>query len=58
MEEWEDMRKELFTMNANNALQLYQYIFNEPYAHLDINTKKSEYFKNFNKLEIEENNNK
>ena len=39
-------------MNADDGLTLEDYIFNESYNHLDINTVTDELFKNFNVLEI------
>ena len=39
-------------MKQDDSLTLFNYVFNEPYAHLDIDTVINAYYKNFNKLEI------
>ena len=52
-EEWNTIAKELLNLNQDDGLILYNYVFNEPYSHLDIDTLTNELFKNFNKLEIE-----
>jgi hypothetical protein len=43
---------ELLNMNKEDALKLYNYVFAEPYAHLDIDTVDNKIYKNFNLLEI------
>ena len=43
---------ELLNMDKIKALEMYNYIFNEAYAHLDYDTLNSNVYKNFNKLEI------
>ncbi len=48
--EWESIAKELMNLNKDDGLKVYNYIFNEPYNHLDINTTTDTYYKNFNKL--------
>jgi len=37
-------------MNKEDGIKLYEYIFNEPYAHLDIDTIDNKFYKNFNEL--------
>ena len=51
--EWETIADELVNLNKENALQLYNYIFDKPYNHLDIDTLNNNIYKNFNKLEID-----
>ena len=51
-EEWYSITKELFNMNKVDALKIYNYVFNEPYAHIDIDLVSNIYYKNFNKLEL------
>ena len=51
-EEWLSITKELLKMNGDDGLTLEDYIFDESYNHLDINTVTDELFKNFNLLEI------
>jgi hypothetical protein len=50
--EWETIANELLNLNKDHALHLYNYIFDKPYAHLDLDTLNSNIYKNFNKLEI------
>jgi hypothetical protein len=52
--EWETIADELLNMDKTKALEMYNYIFNEAYAHLDYDTLTSNIYKNFNKLEITE----
>jgi len=52
-EEWNTVAKELLNLNQEDGLTLYEYVFNEPYNHLDIDTLTNELFKNFNKLQLE-----
>jgi hypothetical protein len=39
-------------MNKDDALTLYNYIFDAPYNHIDIDLVLNKYYKNFNLLEI------
>jgi hypothetical protein len=52
VEEFNSIAKELFNMNKDDALQLFNYVFNEPYTHLDVDLVNNIYYKNFNKLII------
>lgn len=52
IEEWYSISKEVLNLKSDNALQLYNYIFDESYNHLDIDTVKTIYYKNFNELII------
>jgi hypothetical protein len=51
-EEWNSIAKELLLMNQEDGLQLYEYVYDEPYAHLDIDTVSNLLYKNFNLLNI------
>lgn len=51
-EEWDSITKELLHMKKDNGLILYDYVFSEPYNHLDIDTVNDKLYKNFNLLEI------
>jgi hypothetical protein len=51
-EEYASIAKELLMMNQEDALKLYEYIFSEPYAHLDLDTVENKIYKNFNELQI------
>jgi hypothetical protein len=52
IEEWNSIAKELMNMNKDDALQLYNYVFDAPYNHIDIDLVLNKYYKNFNLLEI------
>jgi hypothetical protein len=41
-------------LSKPSAMQLHDYVFNEPYNHLDIDTVNNKVYKNFNMLDIEE----
>lgn len=49
-EEYESLAKELIGLNKENGLILYDFIFDKPYNHLDIDTVEGKYYKNFNEL--------
>jgi Cdc6-like AAA superfamily ATPase len=49
-EEWFSISKELFGIKNNKSLELYDYIFDEQYNHLDLNKRNKIFYKNFNKL--------
>jgi GTPase SAR1 family protein len=51
--EFESLASELFNMKKDEALQLFNYVFDEPYNHLDVNTIDNTYYKNFNKFIID-----
>ena len=53
IEEFYSIAKELFNMNQDDALKLYDYVFDVKYAHLDIDTVTNTYYKNFNLLKLE-----
>ena len=52
--EWETISDELLNMNKEDTLKLYNYVFDKPYTHLDIDTLNNNIYKNFNLLEITE----
>lgn len=52
-EEMESIAKEVLHMKKDDGLKLYEYVFNEPYTHLDVDTLTDTLYKNFNKLTIE-----
>ena len=51
-DEWETIAKEMLMIKRENWEIFHDYIFSEPYAHLDIDTKTGQMYKNFNLLEI------
>jgi hypothetical protein len=54
--EWQSLTTELLLMNKDDGLELYDYVFSEPYAHLGLDTVSNRVFKNFNELIIKKNN--
>lgn len=50
--EWDSIAKELLMLNEEDGLKLYDYIYSEPYSHLDIDTVDNKVYKNFNELQI------
>ena len=52
-EEWNTIANELMNLNKEDALKVFNYVFNEPYNHIDIDLVNNTYYKNFNKLNIE-----
>jgi len=56
IEEWNSISKELLNMNKEDALMLYNYIYDEPYTHLDIDTVDNKVYKSFNLLQIKSKN--
>jgi type II secretory ATPase GspE/PulE/Tfp pilus assembly ATPase PilB-like protein len=52
IEEFNSIAKELLHLNKEDALTLFNFVFNKPYNHLDIDTTTSVLYKNFNLLEL------
>ena len=52
LDEWNSIAKELMNMNKEDALTLYNFVFDAPYNHIDIDLVLNKYYKNFNYLEI------
>jgi len=53
VEEWNSAAQELMNVNKDDALTIFNYVFSEPYAHIDIDLVNNKYYKNFNELKIE-----
>jgi hypothetical protein len=51
-EEWENIRKEVLQMNETDAKKLFDFVFDQPYMHLDVDAFENKFYKNFNPLEI------
>jgi hypothetical protein len=51
-EEWETIRREILQMKDDDARKLYDYVFSEPYHHLDVDSFENKFYKNFNYLNI------
>jgi GTPase SAR1 family protein len=52
VEEANTIFNELLNMNKDDALKLYNYVFAELYAHLDIDTVDNKIYKNFHTLQL------
>ena len=52
--EFSCIAEEMIGLSKPSALELHDYVFNEPYNHLDIDTVNNKVYKNFNMLDIEE----
>lgn len=52
--ELETLCSELVNLSKDDALKIFNYVFNEPYAHLDLDTVENTVSKNFNRLILEE----
>ena len=54
LSEWYSVSEELMNLKKDDALKIYNYVYNEPYAHLDVDLINNIYYKNFNKLEFKD----
>jgi hypothetical protein len=52
IEEWYSIANELMNMKKDDALKLYDYVFDKPYTHLDIDNTNFTIYKNFNMLKL------
>jgi len=52
VEEWYSIANELLNLKKDDALVLYNYVFDKPYTHLDVDTTTNRMYKNFNLLEL------
>ncbi len=50
VEEFNSIAKELLHLNKDDALTLFNFVFDKPYTHLDLDTTTSTLYKNFNLL--------
>lgn len=50
--EWNSIAQELLHLNKDDGLILYNYVFDKPYTHLDIDTTSNTLYKDFNLLEL------
>lgn len=53
-EEWRTIREELLKMNEEDAKTIYDYIFDVPYQHMDMDLFEEKIYKNGNLLNISE----
>jgi hypothetical protein len=52
-QEWQAITKELLHMNIEDSRTIYDFVYNEPYAHLDVDVREDILYKNFHRLDIE-----
>ena len=52
IEEWYGIAGEVLNLNKDDALELYDYVFDAPYTHLDVETVSNRMYKSFNLLEL------
>jgi DNA polymerase III delta prime subunit len=50
--EWNSITQELLHLNKDDALILYNFVYDKPYTHLDLDTVTNTLYKNFNLLEL------
>lgn len=51
-EEWEMIRTEILQMKRDDAQKIYDYVFDAPYQHLDVDAFENKFHKNHNYLSI------
>ena len=51
-QEWHVVTNELLNMTKDNAVELYDYIYDKNYQHMDVDTVENKIYKNFNLLNI------
>lgn len=54
-EEWNVIRDEILRIKEDDAKKIFDYVFNEPYQHLDVDAFEDKFYKNFNLLDIKQN---
>lgn len=52
-EEWAVIAKEILFMNKDDSLLLFDYVYDEPYNHLDADLRENKLYKNFEELKIQ-----
>lgn len=50
--EWQTINEEILQREDKDAKKIFDYVFNEPYTHLDIDAFENRIYKNFNELQI------
>ena len=53
MQDWHCICSEVLNMSKADSMVLYDYVFDAPYTHLDVDTCRSVLYRNFNRLELE-----
>ena len=54
-EEWETIRREILQMKEDDAKKVFDYVFSEPYQHLDVDAFENKFYKNYNLLTLKTN---
>ena len=54
-EEWDTIRREILQMKEEDAKKLFDYVFDAPYMHLDVDAFDNKFYKNFNLLRLNTN---
>ena len=54
VEEFNSIARELLNLNIENALKLYNYVYDSDYNHLDLDTVQNKSYKNFHELILKE----
>lgn len=54
--EWESITKELLKYEKEDAQKIYDFVYSEPYSHLDIDAFEDKFYKNCNPLMIQDTN--
>lgn len=54
-QEWETITKELLFLNKDDGLTLFDYVYDEAYSHLDIDTRENKLYKNFDEIILTKN---
>lgn len=52
LQEWNNICQEMFAIDKNKTQAIYDYVFNEPYTHIDYDIRNGKLYKNFNELII------
>jgi hypothetical protein len=52
VDEWYSVSRELFNLKPDDALDLYNFVFDKKYNHIDLDKNTNTYYKNFNQLEL------
>lgn len=52
VEEWYSIANELLNLRKDDAIKLFDYVFDKPYSHMDIDTTTNQIYKNFNMLKL------
>ena len=52
VEEFNSIARELLNLSKDDSLVLYNYVFDKPYTHLDIDTSENKLYKDYNLLEL------